>query len=80
MSIDDRKQGGQASLWGIPLWAWGAGVALGLVIGMLLFDGPVALIFAFSIGTAFAIAFAGDKRARRTGDRGGSTGAGTRGD
>ena len=63
MSIDsDRKQGGdRLGPFGIPLWAWGAGIALGLVFGMLLFDGPVGLIFAVSIGTAFAMAFAGNR-------------------
>ncbi|WP_249999194.1 hypothetical protein [Actinoplanes sp. M2I2] len=45
-------------LWNIPVWAWVAGVAIGCVIGLLLFDGViVALIFGVSIGTVFAIAF-----------------------
>ena len=50
---------------GVPLWAWGAGLAMGLFIGMLLFDGAVALIFAASIGTAFALAFSGARTPTR---------------
>ncbi len=43
---------------GIPVGAWASGLALGLVIGYLLFDGwIVGAIFGVSIGTAFAIAF-----------------------
>ena len=69
MSIDDdRKQGAdRPGPLGIPLWAWGAGIALGLVFGMLLFDGPVALVFAVSIGMTFAMAFAGDRKRGRRG-------------
>ncbi|GAB2577074.1 hypothetical protein Aab01nite_12130 [Paractinoplanes abujensis] len=45
-------------MWGIPAWAWGAGLAVGCAIGLLMFDGAiVGLIFGISIGTAFAISF-----------------------
>ncbi len=57
--------GNRMGPFGVPLWAWGAGLALGLVFGMLLFDGPVGVIFAFSIGTAFAMAFSGARKTRR---------------
>ena len=56
----------ESQFWGIPVWAWAAGVALGAVVGFLLFDGlMVALIFGVSIGTAFAIAFSTSPKARR---------------
>ena len=44
--------------WGIPAGAWASGLAVGLVIGYLLFDGGiVGAIFGVAIGTTFAIAF-----------------------
>jgi hypothetical protein len=56
---------GNTTVWGTPIWAWAAGLLLGAVFGLLLFDSPlVGLIFGFSIGAAFAMAFA---RARPSG-------------
>ena len=45
-------------LFGVPVWAWLAGLAMGLVFGLLVFDDRiVGVMFAVSIGTAFALAF-----------------------
>ena len=57
MSETGRKQD-QRLYWGIPAWAWASGLAVGAVIGFLLFDSwIVSAMFGVSIGTAFAIAF-----------------------
>ena len=46
-------------LFGVPVWAWISGLAIGSVFGLLLFDDwMVKILFAVSIGTAFALAFA----------------------
>lgn len=48
----------QRLYWGIPVWAWVAGLAVGSVVGFMLFDTwIVSALFAVSIGTVFAIAF-----------------------
>ncbi len=59
MGIDDVRKKERMGPFGVPLWAWGSGLAIGFSIGILLFDGPVAYLFAASIGTAFAMAFSG---------------------
>lgn len=42
----------------IPAWAWITGLMIGLAIAIPMFDNiAVAIIFAGSIGTVFAIAF-----------------------
>jgi hypothetical protein len=43
---------------GVPVWAWAVGWLIGLAISILMFDNIiVAVLFAFSIGTVFALAF-----------------------
>jgi hypothetical protein len=60
MEGNDRKQGALYRPWlfGVPVWAWLSGMATGLVFGLLVFDNwVVKILFALSIGTAFALAF-----------------------
>ena len=65
---DDRTQDkltpmNRPWLFGVPAWAWITGWMIGLAIAIPMFDNLiVAVMFAFSIGTAFAIAFAPSAR------------------
>ncbi len=53
------------SLFGVPVWAWISGLAIGSVFGLLLFDNwAVKILFTLSIGTAFALAFAQTRQKR----------------
>ena len=54
---ESEERAGQRRLWGVPGWAWAAGLTIGSVIGLMLFDGPIGLAFGVAIGTAFALAF-----------------------
>ena len=68
MEGNDRKQGAMNRPWlfGVPVWAWISGLAIGLVFGLLLFDNwVVKILFAASIGTAFALAFGQTAKPKR---------------
>jgi hypothetical protein len=48
----------QKSYWGIPGWAWLCGLAMGAVVGFMIFDNwIISAMFGVSIGVAFAIGF-----------------------
>jgi hypothetical protein len=56
--VSETSERKQKLYGGIPAWAWLSGLCLGVVIGTMMFDNwIVGVVFGFSIGTAFAIAF-----------------------
>jgi hypothetical protein len=70
---DDRKKTGMYRPWlfGVPIWAWFTGWAIGLAIALPMFDSfIVAALFALSIGTAFAMAFAPSTRRNKSQEHG----------
>jgi len=66
MVNDGNESQRRPSLFGVPVWAWLTGLAIGFVFGLLLFDNwVVKILFAVSIGTAFALAFGQTAKPKR---------------